>query len=241
MSKISGIYSITNKINGKKYFGQTIVDVYSRRTHHKCCLKGNYHNNHHLQRAFNEYGEENFEFQLIKACKPKYLDRFEKLYIRVYKTDDRNYGYNLDSGGNFYKRHSEETKRKISESVSKNHQYKGKHLSKEHRKKISDAHKGKVFSEEHRKNISKHRKEYWSDPKNHKYGSDCHTAIYTLWDCGSVNYVKTEMLRNGREPNPVKCFSLKYKAKYIPIGGFIDFYTPELLNQIIEMEEKNGS
>lgn len=241
MGKITGIYCIINKTNGKKYFGQSNVDIKQRKIHHKACLRGKYHNNHHLQRAFDEYGEENFEFQLVKACKPKYLDRFEKLYIRTHKSDNKDYGYNLDSGGNFYKKHSDETKRKISESVSKNHQYKGKHLSKEHRKKISNTHKGKVFSEEHRKNISKHRKEYWSNPKNHKYGSECHTAIYTLWDCGHVHYSKSSMFEDGRKPNPCKCFGLKYKAKYIPIGGFIEFHTPELLNQIIEMEENNGS
>ena len=241
MSKISGIYSITNKINGKKYFGQTIVDVYDRRTHHKCCLKGNYHNNHHLQRAFNEYGEENFEFQLIKACKPKYLDRFEKLYIRVHKTDDRNYGYNLDSGGNFYKRHSEETKRKISESVSKNHHLRGKHHSEETKRKMSESHKGYVKSKKHCNNLSKSLRKYYSNEQNKKYGSESHTAIYTLWNCGHVHYSKTSMFEDGREPNPCKCFSLKYKAKRIPIGGFIEFHTPELLNQIIEMEKKNGS
>lgn len=240
MKKISGVYCITNKVNGKKYIGQS-VDVYERWVHHMSCLRGNYHVNRHLQRAYDKYGDSVFHFKLLKSCKPEYMDRFEKLYIRQYNTLDRNCGYNLDYGGNEYKTHSEETKKKISESVSKNHQYKGKHLSEEHREKISDAHKGKVFSEEHRKNISKHRKEYWSNPKNHKYGSECHTAIYTLWDCGSVHYGKHEMFRDGREPNPVKCFSLKYKAKYVPIGGFIDFYTPELLNQIIEMEKYNGS
>ena len=53
------------------------------------------------------------------------------------------------------KRHSEETRRKMSETLKgkKSHLY-GKHLSEEHKKKISDANKGKKRSEEQKKQIS---------------------------------------------------------------------------------------
>lgn len=82
--KISCIYKITCKPNNKIYIGQSI-DVYDRLfRQHRTQLRNNSHDNSHLQNAFNKYGEENFEFELIKACKIKYLDRFEKLYIRIY-------------------------------------------------------------------------------------------------------------------------------------------------------------
>ena len=47
----------------------------------------------------NKYGIENFTFTLVKACKPQYLNRFEKLYIRIYQTTNDNYGYNKTIGG----------------------------------------------------------------------------------------------------------------------------------------------
>ena len=42
--------------------------------------------------------------------KTKEMDELERQLIAKYKTQDRNFGYNLDSGGNFQKEHSEETK-----------------------------------------------------------------------------------------------------------------------------------
>lgn len=102
--KISGIYKITCKPTNKIYIGQSI-DVYDRLfRQHRTQLRNNSHDNSHLQNAFNKYGEENFEFELIKACKIMYLDRFEKLYIRIYDTLNKDKGFNFQSGGssNYY-------------------------------------------------------------------------------------------------------------------------------------------
>lgn len=111
-----GIYCITNKINGKKYIGQS-VNIESRKRDHFHNHK-NKHNDH-LKNSFNKYGSENFKFEIIKICHKKYLDRFEKLYIRIYETTNPNKGYNKDSGGNLNKHRSDETKEKISEKMSK--------------------------------------------------------------------------------------------------------------------------
>ena len=52
-------------------------------------------------------------------------------------------------------KHSEETKRKISKiNKGENNYWYGKHLSKEHRKKISDAHIGFIHSEETKRKMS---------------------------------------------------------------------------------------
>ena len=93
-----GIYIITNLINNKVYIGQS-DNINKRFKDHKYALNGNYHNNNHLQNAWNKYGENNFSFNLIKCCKIPYLNRFEKLYINKYKSDDRRYGYNKTKGG----------------------------------------------------------------------------------------------------------------------------------------------
>lgn len=92
----SGIYCITNNINDKKYIGQS-VNIKKRQRRHFYDLDTNNHDNAYLQRAYNKYGKENFSFLLIKACKPKYLNRFEKMYIKIYNTYQD--GYNLTTGG----------------------------------------------------------------------------------------------------------------------------------------------
>jgi group I intron endonuclease len=107
-----GLYCLTNKINGKKYFGQSI-NIEKRKK--KYFNYGDFPNDH-IKNAFNKYGKENFDFKIIKVCKEKYLDRFEKLYIRINDTQNPDKGYNKESGGNPNKTLSEETRQKMSEA-----------------------------------------------------------------------------------------------------------------------------
>lgn len=143
---ICGIYMIKNIVNGKIYIGQA-VDIERRWKKHRSGLRGNDHDNKHLQNAWNKYGQENFEFTVICECDESQLNMMEIDYIAKLKTYDRDFGYNKTYGGDSG-RPTEETKRKTSESL------KGRTLSEEHKKNISEAHKGKSFSEEHKKKMS---------------------------------------------------------------------------------------
>lgn len=147
---VCGIYMIKNTINNKVYIGQSI-HVYDRLSEHKTKLNGKYHSNSHLQHSFNKYGKDSFEFKLLKACKEKYLDRFEKLFIRIGDLTNPKKGYNKESGGNFNKHLSIETRTKISEGN------KGLKRSEETRKRISESKKGHEVSEETRNKISQKR------------------------------------------------------------------------------------
>lgn len=64
--KVSGIYTITNKAIGKLYIGESL-DIY-RRWHdeHIPQLRKNRHYNKELQNDFNNYGEENFNFEILE-------------------------------------------------------------------------------------------------------------------------------------------------------------------------------
>ena len=59
------IYKITNKETGKVYVGQTSMGV-NRWKRHLVYLRGKYHKNHLLQKDFDEFGEETFEWEMIK-------------------------------------------------------------------------------------------------------------------------------------------------------------------------------
>jgi group I intron endonuclease len=72
------------------------------------------------------------------------LDIRECAWIRYCKSDQEQFGYNLQTGGHFNKRLSDETKRKMSEARSgKNHWLFGKHHSEEHKQKLSKLLKGR--------------------------------------------------------------------------------------------------
>ena len=66
MNKISGIYTITNKVTGKLYIGESL-DIYRRwNDEHIPQLRKNCHYNKELQNDFNKYGEENFRFEIFE-------------------------------------------------------------------------------------------------------------------------------------------------------------------------------
>ena len=95
--KLIGIYLIENKINHKKYVGQS-SDIVLRWYHHKTDLRSNIHHNRHLQSAWNKYGEDNFEFSILEECGINQLNNKEIFWITHF--DSYNQGYNLDNGGN---------------------------------------------------------------------------------------------------------------------------------------------
>ena len=112
-----GIYTITNKINNKKYIGQS-QNIKVRWKNHKAELRHNHHSNTYLQNSWNKYGEHNFEFKIIEECNIEKLDEKEMYWIEFYNTVDPECGYNLNNGGGSNRGiiPSEETKRKMSEN-----------------------------------------------------------------------------------------------------------------------------
>jgi group I intron endonuclease len=107
------IYCISNKINNKKYIGQTIEkDIYERWKSH---LKKS-SNCRYLKHAFQKYGKDNFNFEIICICFDNDCDKYEEEYMKKFNTIVPN-GYNLREAGN-YGHHNEETKKKIGKSIS---------------------------------------------------------------------------------------------------------------------------
>lgn len=95
---ICGIYSIENKINHKKYIGQS-VNIKQRWQSHRNELNKQKHHNDYLQKSWNKYGEQNFEFKVLERCSKDLLNDKERYYIDLYDTMNEDYGYNLKSGG----------------------------------------------------------------------------------------------------------------------------------------------
>lgn len=164
-----GIYGIRNLLNGKIYIGKTGMNFGDRWDTHRSLLNNGKHDNPHLQRAWEKYGQENFEFIVIEDCSVDELSDREKYYIKLYK--DIGLAYNMHDGGdegyNLGKHLSEETKRKIGEKNRINGC--GRQHSDKTREKMSQSHKGKKYaamSEEGRKNIQQAQQKYFEkNPK----------------------------------------------------------------------------
>jgi len=137
------IYKILNKANGKFYIGST-NKVSRRWTHHKSNLKYNRHCNQKLQRAYNKYGKDNFEFSIISEVEESNLLLEEQKYLDTLKPFGEN-GYNISkfAGSPMKgKSHTQEVKELLSRKLSGvNHPQWGKEPSETHRMKISDANK----------------------------------------------------------------------------------------------------
>ena len=95
------IYCYTNKINGKKYIGQTINPQVRYNAH-----KSSYQNpndkeyNSLLHKAFRKHGFENFKYEvLVKNIEDiNILNELEIYYIKKFNCQTPN-GYNVESGG----------------------------------------------------------------------------------------------------------------------------------------------
>lgn len=95
---MTGIYKITNTINGKSYIGQS-TDIHRRwRNEIADSNNSNSHSyNYPLMKAFRKYGVDNFKFEVIEECKNEELNQKEVYWIDYFNTFF--YGYNQTIGG----------------------------------------------------------------------------------------------------------------------------------------------
>lgn len=136
------VYMHINKLNKKKYIGQTCQKPEQRWNKGK-----GYFNNKYFTRAIKKYGWDNFEHIILKDNLTKEeADILENEFILKYNSMNPT-GYNAKSGGS-YGRPSYETRQKMSKA------HKGQNLTEKTKLKISKANKGRVVSLETRQKIS---------------------------------------------------------------------------------------
>jgi group I intron endonuclease len=186
------IYLITNIENTKKYVGITKFSLNERFSQH---IKRGFL----LTEAIQKYGCQNFSIDLIEEVESaERAYELEQYYIREYNTKVPN-GYNLTDGGDgifgweateeyrkecsdrvrqlhkqkkvgmYGKKHSEDTKKKMSDSLKGNKNCLGRKLSEDSKQKIREKHLGKTLSEETRQKISENHHDI-SGKNNPMYG-----------------------------------------------------------------------
>lgn len=140
------VYVHVNAINGKQYIGITS----KQNPEHRWRQGRGYKENSHFRSAINKYGWDNFYHIIL-------FDNFDETQaknkeielIAKWKTNDRNFGYNMTAGGDGTKGYypSAETRAKLSIARLK------ENLSEETLRRRSEGLKGRVFSNEHKRKI----------------------------------------------------------------------------------------
>lgn len=91
------IYIITNKVNSKVYIGQTRKELSERMRHHfskyETCTK--------LKKAIEQYGKDNFIYNVLELVPYSKLNDREAFYIKRYNSIEN--GYNIKKGNSKFK------------------------------------------------------------------------------------------------------------------------------------------
>ena len=168
------VYKITNKINEKVYIGKYEGTDEKFENYMGSGLL--------INRAYEKYGIENFEKEIIERCDNRdTLAERERYWISKYNSQALSIGYNIMSGGDggdTLTNHPDIDL--IKEKIST--KGKGREFSEEHRKKLSEAGKGRKHteeslnkmkgrpkSEEHKKKLAQGAKEQWKRQKAEDY------------------------------------------------------------------------
>lgn len=115
MTDISGVYQILNVVNGKMYIGSAAF-ISKRWSWHIQALKRGKHHSILMQRAWNKYGESNFQFTILQIVDVKELIGIEQKWMNASKCANPKFGYNIYpiAGRPLGKKLSEAHKLKIS-------------------------------------------------------------------------------------------------------------------------------
>lgn len=95
-NSVSGIYKITNTVNGKIYIGRS-KNLYYRMRQYFSGFK--YQDktkiNEYLLRSMSKYGFENFTFEVLEICENYLTPKKELEYILKMKSNNKGIGYNF--------------------------------------------------------------------------------------------------------------------------------------------------
>jgi group I intron endonuclease len=110
---LSGVYTITNVVNGHVYVGSSAYIGWRFKTHKRDLRRGT-HPNGHLQAAWNKYGKGVFKFEVLEEWEPKFLVSQEQWWMNMLQP-----AYNICpvAHSNIGRKCSDETRAKMSKSL----------------------------------------------------------------------------------------------------------------------------
>lgn len=169
-----GIYSIRNKIDGKRYIGKS-NNIERRLAYHKRNLTNPIRNskstNRYLYNAVQKYGWENFETEILHTF--EYVDEYklgesELIWMIEYNTIDARYDYNLrlDTATKMIVSDDTRELNRINSIGEKNPNY-GNRWSDDAKSRMSDIKKHQhsigLYGDEWKRKISDKSKRFWHE------------------------------------------------------------------------------
>jgi|SaaInlV_150m_DNA_4_1039716.scaffolds.fasta_scaffold00340_3 group I intron endonuclease len=197
---IIGVYKISNTLcpEGKYYIGYS-CNINRRWGIHKSTLRGGYHCNIRMQRAYEKYGSDCFDYEILQECETEEeAKNVELSYLEDLTIRDKLYNLHYNSsGGDLMTYHpnkeqiiermkntqkeqiskmtKEERQERWGQSGEKNGMY-GRTHTDEVKKRLSEINKareprkGWTMSEEHKHNLSKSRIGKYTGKDNSFFG-----------------------------------------------------------------------
>jgi group I intron endonuclease len=138
------IYRIRNLVDGKVYVGQA-VNFKKRKYRHLWELRSSRHINDHLQRAWLQYGEAQFVFEILSDdISHELLTGEEQRFLDLHKASDQAFGYNKSpaAASNLGVKYSDASRLKMSIAQ------KGRTFTDDARRRIAATLTGKIQSAE---------------------------------------------------------------------------------------------
>ena len=206
IQKCYGIYAYKDVfLNKFVYVGQTRQSFKKRDGQHRTGQVNNLMNNKLKKHSYRFRMYPLLFFFKEDKVDINFLNEMECYYIEILNTYHD--GFNLTLGG------------------------KSHIMTKEHKQKISRANKGRVFSEEHKRKISENHADISGEnhPMFGRFGVNAGNSKYRLWDSHCCQYDKRKKISK----NLSKSFQLSYNTYRVPIGLFLDFFSVELINNLI--------
>lgn len=156
-----GVYEIVNRVNGKRYVGSS-KNIESRWGEHRRTAEKGIHHAIALQRAWDKYGADNFEFRILEECPVDDLISTEQKHL------DSRYDYNSSPTASncLGVRHSEETRARVSEASIKMWEDAG------FRERIYNTRKERWACPDHRKRVGDGVREALACPLKRKAKSE---------------------------------------------------------------------
>lgn len=216
------VYMHKNKTNGKVYIGITRLKPERR------WRKGTrYNENKYFTSAIQKYGWDGFEHVILySGLSKEQAEEIEIKLITEYKATNREYGYNIENGGNATGKISEETRKKISLA------HKGKKLTpeqKEKRKGCQAGEKHPLYGKHHKESTKQLLREKFSKKVICLPSGEIFNSIKEAGKCKNLpathisKCCRRKVTSAGKQENGEKLYWEFYKDNGWSTEEWIDF------------------
>ena len=141
----TGIYEIFCTVNGRRYIGSA-VHFEKRWRLHFTQLQAGKHHSVHLQRAWNKHGADAFVFRVLEECEREQLIEREQAAIDRLAPE---FNGRPDAGSQLGLKHRPESRRLMSVNSARNAAFAGRRHSEESKRQISEKKRGVAQTPEH--------------------------------------------------------------------------------------------